>query len=212
MISWPAELTGTYVPETLTSSFMHTKRKQRRSRGITWSDSVTLYHSTECGNPQAEIIAIRDSEKQTRSNLTRRCTFRCEAEAIISQRRKKRDQLMSHLESLLPALAKLQWSHLSLREMEAVECDIIEELDSLRQMHATIGNPQNSSEYNLMEKQFALLLEAYECFFKLSCADNQLKEAASIKTRNRIRIPSLRLSLLFKKCVSVHVDCDAESW
>ncbi len=124
---------------------------------------------------------------------------------------------MSHFEKILPELAKLQWSHLSLLEMEAVESEIIEELDSLRQFDTTIGHMQISREYSLIEKQFALLLDACECLFKLSCVSSfrfikqhgKDKEAAATKTRNKPF--SLLWFTPFKNCTSFYVDTEAES-
>jgi hypothetical protein len=189
---------------------LHARKKC--SKTISWSNSVTLFHYTECGNPRAEVISIRGIEKLPLSKLTGRQTFQCEADAVISQRRKKLDQHTLRLEKILPELAKLEWSHLSLNEMEAVASDIIEELDSLR---------QQSREYNLVERQFALLLEAYECMFRLSCNGNhhlpikqhgKNSEVSFIKSGNRFfRLPPLPWPIPFRNCASFDVDTDAES-
>jgi hypothetical protein len=178
---------------------------------IRWSESVTLHHYTECGHSRAEKIAIREGE--THSKRTRRHTFQCEADAIISQQRKKQDQHISHFEKIFPELVKLQWSHLSLLEMKAVESEIISELDSLSQIDATSEHLQQSREYNLTEKQLSLLLEAYECLFQLSHLRSaeqhgNCKIATSIKSRiRRFKLPWL---MLFNYCVSFDVETDAD--
>ncbi len=183
------------------------KKHQQRSEAIRWSDSVTAYqYDTECGQPREEIIAIQGIEKPAYFKHTRRPIFRCEADAINSQLRKKLDQLTSHLERILPELAKLQWSHLSFLEIEVVENEIIDELDRLQHIDTRIGDSELSSKYELTEKNFNLLLEAQEVLFKLSCADTQLKKALSIKSRNRL------FRLFFVSCASFDVDEEAEYW
>jgi hypothetical protein len=52
---------------------------------------------------------------------------------------------------------------------QEVESEIINGLDSLRPIDTTTGRSQYSSKYDHVEKQFKLLLEAYECSIKLDC-------------------------------------------
>jgi hypothetical protein len=192
------------------------QRQLQRSKKVRWSDSVKLYNYTDCENPQIEIIAIRGVER-AHSTQPWRLTFLCEEDAIISQRRTKRNQHTSHFEKILPKLAELQWSHLSLLEMESVELDIITELDSLRQTDAlAIGPLQHSRNYYAKEKQLSLLLEAYECIFKLSCTNHvgSVKQRRMDKDESYIdcrRLFRLAWCIPLKKCVSLNVDTDAES-
>ena len=188
-------------------------------RTIRWSSLVTVYHYRDCEIPRAETIAFRRKEKDSYSEKTRRLSFQCAADAIVSQRKKKLDQNTARLEKILPELTRFQWSHLSLVEMNAVESDIIEKLDNLRMTDAkngTEGNLQDSREYTLIEKQFVLLLEACDCSFKLSCVDHSRsikqhgkKEFSLIKRSYRL----FRLAWLmpFKNCISLDVYTDADS-
>ncbi len=188
---------------------------QQGFKSIRWSDSAIVYYYTECGNTRAETSCVRETEELAHSKHTERHTFRCEADAIVSQLRKKRDQHTSQFKKILPELAKLQWAHLSLIELEEVESEILEELDSLRQIDTTTGLLQYSSEYDLVEKQFNLLLDTYECLFQLGYDDSQqllsinehdkkIEEAPCIEKKNRrFRWP---FSIPFKTCASIDVD------
>ena len=181
-------------------------------RSVSWSETVTLYRDEECGSSRAEVIAIRSMDEYTHSKVTTRRVYQCETDAIIRQNLKKRNEHTLHLEKILPELAKLQWSHLSLLEMEAVESEIIEELDSLRQ----IDRP-NSREYKQAERQLSLLLEAYNCLFKLNCANNlgSIKQGGKNKEATPIHrkhwLLKMRWLVPFKNCAFLDADTDAES-
>jgi hypothetical protein len=135
---------------------------------IKWLDSVRSYSYTYTGREtiSAEIISIRDIEKPARSKAVFRHTFHCEAEAILCLRRKRHQENLEHLENILPELAKFEWLHMPIHEIKAAESEMIDELDSLRQIDMNTGHIIYSYEYRALEKQLALLLEACECLSK----------------------------------------------
>ncbi len=144
------------------------------SSKIKWLDSVKSYNYTYtgCGNLSAEVISIRDVDKPSRMKAVSKRKFHCEAEAILSQQKKKQGENLAHIEKILPEVAKLEWLQLSIHEIKAIESEMIEELDSLRQIDTNTGHITYSYEYRVLEKRFVLLLETYECLFKKASLDN----------------------------------------
>jgi hypothetical protein len=187
------------------------------SRKIKWLDSVKSYSYTYtgCENVPAEVMSIRDVEKPARMKAVCKHTFHCEAEAILSQQKKKRGENLAHIEKILPEVANLEWLQLSIHQIKAVEFEMIEELDSLRQIDANTGHISYSNEYRALEKQFVLLLEIHECLYmkayldrldsvltKKQQHDGTGKDANFTKKPSFLR-RSLRFLIPFNKCIMV---------
>ena len=123
---------------------------------------------------------------------------------------------ISHLEKILPKIAALDWSHMSIHEIKAAESEMVEELDSLRQVDANTGHFTYSNEYRVLESQFKLLLDAYDCLFKKEYVDSLLRQQRnsngqeSFHAKNRGRFQkAARFLIPFRKCISVNLDAES---
>ena len=181
------------------------------STKIKWFDTVVAYDYTYTNgeNPPAMNIAIREIKKPARK-LTSRHTFRCEADAIISQQKRKQGEHTAHYENIVPDLARYQWSQMSIDELEAAELEMIDKLDSIRQVDAVTGRTILSDKYRALEKELSLLLEMYECLFQKRFVENLLlqrnNEAASKKRQHPRR---LDFFWPFTKCLQINVDVES---
>ncbi len=116
----------------------------------------------------------------------------------------------------MPEFAELQLLHMSIHEIQALESEMIEEMDSLRQIDTNTGDITYSHEYRVLEKQYILLLEAYECLFKKAHIDSQVpKQGHNCKGQDSHskRLSNLRSGirflLPFKKCTSVNLEVNS---
>ncbi len=183
--------------------------KQEPSSKIKWFDTVISYHYkyTECGNAPAVKIAIKYIEKPASKAISRH-TFRSEADAITSQQKRKCCEHTAHLDNMLPDLVQYKWSQMSIDELETTQSEIIDELDSLREVDEESGYTRNTAQYRALEKQLSLLLEMYECLVQKRYAENLVststenKDKDTFVQKNRVFSRSLRFLLPFKKCMS----------
>ena len=180
------------------------------STRIKWFDTAVayIYTYTNVENSLAFNIAIREIQKPGRM-MSRRHTFRGEADAIISQKKKKQNEHTEHYQKIKPDLAKYHWSQMTIHELEAAELELIDKLDSIRQVDAFTGFSIYSNQYIELEKELSLLLEMYECLFQERIVENHVSqnndEAASITKKRNLR-RSLRFFSPFTKCLRITVD------
>jgi hypothetical protein len=143
---------------------------------ITWMDTVLTYRYvyTESTQVLGEKMAVRELEKSAHSKSSRTSKIRCVANAIINVLKRKHIKHKIQFRSLLPDLAKFNWSTLSLDEMETKAAEIIDKLDSLRPVDSEDCEFSPSNEYRMLEKRLSLLLDAHECVYHIKCVESLL--------------------------------------
>ena len=129
--------------------------------------------------------------------------------------KERQGENLAHLETILPELAKLDCLHMSINEIKAVESELIEELDSIRQVDANTGQIIYSHEYRVLENQLALLLQAHDCLSKEAYADNLItlkqKHNSTAQAPNFTKKYSCWSGFLipFSKCTSVNWEVES---
>jgi hypothetical protein len=201
------------MPSILKQSAAETKLMPSSTK-IKWLDTVVAYHYTYTGdrNLPAMNIAIRTSIqeiKQPARTMIKRHTFRCEADAMISEQKKKQGEHTEHYQKIKPDLARYHWSHLTIDELEAAELEMIDKLDSICLVDASTGNMIHTAKYRELEKELSLLLEMYECLFQKSFVENLLSQsnnkAVSIMKKRDLR-SRLNFFSPFTTCLRINVD------
>ena len=105
--------------------------------------------------------------------------FRNVREAISSNRRQVKEDIMRHYCTILPRMRRFDFDKLSPAEMESKQIQIITELDELRQVDANTGNFCSSEVYISLEMKLLLLLEASDCIAQkayVECLDISLDD------------------------------------
>jgi hypothetical protein len=184
----------------------------RPSAKITWMDTVLSYSYayTESTQVLAEKMAIRGQGKQVNSKS--RSQFQYQADASVNVQKKKLVQHKAHFDNMVPDLDRLQWSKLSLDEMEELASDMIDKLDSLRRLDTADRCFSLSNEYRVLENKLSLLLEAQECVYHIKCIDTLLSNQqlhgkgkdADSDEKFDLRT-SIRYFFPFRKCLVVRM-------
>ena len=104
----------------------------------------------------------------------RRKTFSNPLEAVSSNRRHVRDDVLRHYASILPRLRHFGFHVMSLEEMETNQHDLINELDNLREVDPDTGFVCTSDAYKALEDKLLLLLEASDCLAQKANIEKQL--------------------------------------
>ena len=206
-----------FMPSILKQSAAETKLMPSSTK-IKWLDTVVAYHYTYTGdrNLSAMNVAVRTSIreiKQPARTMIKRHTFRCEADAIISEQKKKQGEHTEHYTKIKPDLARYHWSHMPIDELEAAELEMINKLDSICLVDAVTGDMVHSNKYRELEKELSLLLEMHECLFQKRFVENLLSqsnnEAVSIMRKRDLR-SRLNFFSPFTKCLRVNVDDESD--
>lgn len=90
--------------------------------------------------------------------------FRNAAEAIESNQKKVRQDLTQQFLNIEPNLYTLALPKISVQAMEKMQNQLVNELDSLREVDPTTGDFSETKEFCDLEKKYLLLLEALDYF------------------------------------------------
>jgi hypothetical protein len=150
-----------------------------RRESIRWSD-IIVTHTYECDSEgKPKNIKIR---RQQGSN--RKC-FSSESSAIHQDRKRIEKELSQHDQKLLPDLAACKLYKKSISELEAMQSNLIEELDSLRFVDPETGHLLETAEFVATEKKLMLVLEALDCISQRIYVESLLQSGDEKNKRRR---------------------------
>jgi hypothetical protein len=142
-------------PDTTTTT---TTQQPLPTATIRWSDSVVT-HTYESDN---QVEKPKMCKIDVLQGTSRKC-YSSESSAIQQERTRIKQVLAKHYQQLLPDLEVCKLYKKSVRDLEAIQCSLIDELDSLRCVDPESGLLFETAEFVATEDRLMLVLEALEC-------------------------------------------------
>ena len=151
------------------------QKADKQSAKLKFSEKEVAYNYrySEIFDTAVEIGDLKGQELQPDPSV--QCAtleFTSEADVVLSLQTRKKQEFQDRWFKILPNLETLNLINMSTERLQAMESEIIDELDRLRKVNPETGDLEETEEYNDLEEMLRLLHEACRCISQTTDLEN----------------------------------------